>query len=273
MNKQEKIRNFLFRKIIDFPKRYSYQSSSIPLLALCLFLIQGLKAQEKNSFVDQFNINLELKNMHTWHGSIVTPGMMAASSLEYESLNKKFIAGIWGGANFTGDYKEFSYYTTYRFTDKLNISLISHNNYSNIEDVNILSYDKYKSPNFVDIVLTYTVSENIPIKFYWSTILFGNGGDFTMNTDGTVTDSYSNYAELSYTFIFQKKTSLSLFAGGAFSLVTKKTFYSEHTNFTNIGVKMNRDIALFSQHIPVAAKAFINPETKRGALQVSLTIV
>lgn len=230
------------------------------------------KAQENNLIDNNFSINLDLKNMHLWHGSVVTPGAMIASAMEYNSTNQKFTVGLWGGASFNGDYKEFSYYTTYRFTTNFNASLISHNNYSNAEAVNIFSYDKYTSPNFVDIVLEYTVSKEVPLTFYWSTILFGNGGDYETNTDGAHTNSFSNYAEIRYTFFQQQKTQLSIFAGGAFSFATEKTFYSESANITNLGLTLSRDINILSQNLPVSATAFWNPETKVGALQLAISL-
>ncbi len=230
------------------------------------------KAQNENLLFDRLSVNLKIQNMHLWHGSVVTPGAMMASSIEYTSSNEKLIAGLWGGASFNGQYKEFSYYTTYHFTRNFDISLISHNNYSNSEEVNIFSYDKHTSPNFVDIVFQYTVSDQLPLKLCWSTILFGNGGDFKVNKDNTDTNSYSNYVELSYTFFSEKETSLKLFAGGAFSFVTEKTFYSNNSNITNLGVTINKKVNLLSNTVPVLATAFWNPETKLGALLLSVSI-
>lgn len=182
------------------------------------------KAQDEISNSDNFNFALDLKNMHLWHGFVVTPGVMMASCIEYVSSNQKFIAGLWGGANYNGAYKEFSYYTKYCFSDNINVSLISHNNYSDYDDPNIFSYNKFTSPNFVDVVLEYTLSKEIPLTFYWSTILFGNGGDFESNAESSVTYSYSNYAELRYKFLSKKPTQLSVFAEVHFRSLPKKHF-------------------------------------------------
>jgi len=242
------------------------------LLGNALLLAQTTQAHEKNSLADNFSINLNLKNMHLWHGSIVTPGIMMATAMEYQSDNKKFILGLWGGASTDGDYKEFSYYTSYMPGNNFSISLISHNNYSNSDDVDIFSYDKHTSPNFVDVVFEYTVSTDFPLSIYWSTILFGNGGDYTTSSDGTVTDSYSTYTELRYQFFREQETQLTLFAGGAFSPTTRKTFYSERANITNFGLTLNRNVDFLSRAFPVAATAFWNPETKEGALQLDIKL-
>lgn len=226
----------------------------------------------KNFTGDNFNIGVNLKNMHTWHGSVVTPGAMIATSLEYKTADDKFTAGLWGGASFNGDYKEFSYYTSYQFTNNFKTSLISHNNYSNSENPNIFSYDKYTSPNFVDIVLEYTVSESFPLNVYWSTILFGNGGDFEEKIDGEVNNSYSTYVQLTYDLISEDRTKLSVFTGGAFSPTTEKTFYSESANIVNIGIQLDKKINIFNHDLPVSTTAFWNPETKIGVLQLDINL-
>lgn len=84
-----------------------------------------LTAQDSNSLVDNFNIDLHVKNMHLWHGFLVTPGVMMASSMEYQFSNQKFVAGLWGGVSFNGTYKEFSYYSRYHFTNRLNAFLVN----------------------------------------------------------------------------------------------------------------------------------------------------
>lgn len=245
--------------------------SSLSLIVLLVLTNMGF-TQNNNATTQNFDVNLEIKNMHTWHGSVVTPGIMMASSIEFNSNDKKFVAGLWGGASADGTYKEFSYYTTYSFTNNFNVSLISHNNYSNAENYDIFSYDKYTSPNFVDIVFEYTVSDDIPLTAYWSTILFGNGGDFEYNADSTVNDSYSNYMELRYTFFKEKKTNLTLFAGGAFSFTTEKTFYSNSPNLIQAGLSVQRYVTLFSKELPITGTAFWNPETKLGVLQLAISL-
>ncbi|WP_297089380.1 hypothetical protein [uncultured Draconibacterium sp.] len=246
--------------------------SSAHLLILILLGAYMANAQDETSIADNFSVNLELKNMHLWHGFVVTPGIMMASSIEYVSNNKKFIAGLWGGASYSGEYKEFSYYTKYNFTNNFNASLISHNNYSNYENYDIFSYNKYTSPNFVDVVFEYTVSENIPLTFYWSTILFGNGADFEVEDDGSDTNSYSNYVEMRYKLFPQNETSITLFAGGAFSFTTEKTFYSESTNIVNLGLTVSHDVEFLSKKFPVTGTAFWNPESGKGALQLAIAI-
>lgn len=237
-----------------------------------LFLSTSLQAQEEKSIANRFDIKLDFKNMHLWHGSVVTSGVMMATSLEYSSLDENFTLGLWGGASFSGNYKEFSYYSKYQFTPNFYAELVSHNNYSNEEDPDIFSYDKYTSPNFIDIALGYTLSEDIPLSIYWATILFGQGGDYETQNDGDTTNSYSNYVELSYQIFKEKGSELKAFAGGAFSFTTDKTFYSDKANLVNLGLSLSHNLKLFSTNFPVNGTAMWNPETKVGALQLAITL-
>lgn len=252
--------------------RFKNFSLSFLLILLGLILSTQAQAQEEKSIADHFNINLDLKNMHLWHGSVVTSGAMMATSLEYSSLDQKFTLGLWGGASFDGDYKEFSYYSKYKFTPNFYAELVSHNNYSNEENPDIFSYDKYTSPNFVDIALGYTISKDVPLNIYWATILFGQGGDYKTKDNGSITDSYSNYVELSYQIFNEKDTELKVFAGGAFSFTTDKTFYSDKANLVNLGLSLNHNLSIFSTSFPVNGTAMWNPETKVGVLQLAITL-
>ena len=229
-------------------------------------------AQDDSSLADNFDLGLNLQNMHTWHGFVVTPGFMLGSSIQYTSNNEKFVGGLWGGASSNGSYREFSYYMNYSVTNDFTVSLISHNNYSDSENPDIFSYDKYTSPNFVDIVFEYNLPDKVPLTLYWSTILFGNGGDYEINNQGDVTDSYSNYAEIRYRFLTGKDVQFSVFAGSAFSFATEKTFYSNKPSIVNTGLTLSYDVELLNQEFPVSATAFWNPESKIGVLQMAISL-
>lgn len=247
-------------------------ANAILVFLLMLFLFNVMPIHAQDSGINHFNLDLRLKNMHLWQGSVVTPGAMMATSMEYITSDQKLIVGVWGGAGFDGSYKEFSYYTTYRFTENFQTQLISHNNYSQIENPRIFSYDKYTSPNFLDFVLSYTVSQRLPLSMLWSTILFGQGGDYVSDTDGTVTDSYSNYVELNYLFMADRQTQIKAFVGGAFSFITEKTFYSTSPAIVNLGVTLSQDVTLLNKTIPVSGTAFWNPESGKGALQIDIIL-
>jgi hypothetical protein len=150
------------------------------------------EASKNNTTIENeykpFNIGLHLKNMHLWHGFVVTPAPMLATNLDFNSRDKKLKFGLWGTAGFSptdvtnksGDlvsatYKELSVYTFYRFFDKFFIEAISHNNYTYIgveETGDVLhywSYDKTQGYNFVDLNFGYQVTKSTSL--YLATIL------------------------------------------------------------------------------------------------------
>lgn len=244
---------------------------------IVLFIVfnsaSAIAQEDDDSFLENFAINVNVKNMHTWHGFVVTPGAMVAGSMDVGLFQEKFRLGVWGGSSFNGDYTELSYYLNYKLGPKSMISLISHNNYSGLENPNIFSWNKYSSTNFFDIVVETSVSEQFPLHIYFSTILLGQGGDYEIDIEGRLKDSYSNYLELNYPVFDNEDLNLSLFAGGAFSLFTEKTFYSEQPNLVSVGVQAQRILSIFNYSRTLKAKAFWNPESKKAVLELDLSVL
>ena len=235
-----------------------------------------------------FTVGLHLKNMHTWHGFVVTPSPMFATNLEYNTRNKKFTFGLWGGVGFSGDdvldkngervnanYKELSIYTVYRFSDKFFVEAVSHNNYTGVEErgdvLHYWSYNKEQGYNFVDLNFGYQVSKSTSL--YLATILAGQSGDYEVQSDGSLKDSYTHYLEVKSKVWEKEGSSLSLFAGGAWSFTTDKTFYTEgRGNLINIGAVATRKVKIGTYTLPVEVTAMWNPEKEKAVLQVDLAL-
>jgi len=234
-----------------------------------------------------FTFGLHLKNMHLWHGFTVTPGPMVATNLEYNTRDKKFTFGFWGGAGAASDvvnktgqqvganYKEFSIYTVYRFTDKFFIEAVTHNNYTGVEErgdvLHYWSYDKTQGYNFVDLNFGYQVSKNTSL--YLATILGGGSGDYEVQADGSLRDSYTHYLEVKSKVWEKGGNSLSLFAGGAWSFVNDKTFYTEGKgNIINVGATLSKKVNIGSVVLPVDVTAMWNPEKEKTVLQVDIKL-
>ncbi|MFC6269686.1 hypothetical protein [Frigoriflavimonas asaccharolytica] len=263
------------------------------LIFLVIFSANSIEAQEKmsDSLTDDyqaFTFGLHLKNMHTWHGFVVTPAPMLATNLEYSTRDKKFTVGVWGGAGFAGTdvtnksgqqvsapYKEFSLYTLYRFSDKFFVEAVSHNNYTGVEErgdvLHYWSYDKRQGYNFVDLNFGYQVSKNTSL--YLATILGGGSGDYQVQSDGSLKDSYTHYLEVKSKVWEKGNSNLSLFVGGAYSFVTDKTFYTEGKgNIINVGAALSKKVKLGNYVLPVEVTAMWNPEKQKTVLQVDLAI-
>ncbi|RMA64342.1 hypothetical protein [Ulvibacter antarcticus] len=258
---------------------------------LMLFVVNFISAQtevEKDVY-KAFNASAHLKNMHTWHGFVVHPGAMLATSLEYNTRNTKFTFGVWGGASFstidienkeTGEkesayYKEFSIYSVYRFSDKFFIEAVSHNNYTGVEErgdkLNYWSYDKTQGYNFVDVNFGYYVTPNTLL--YLATIVGGGSGDYELQEDGSLKDSWTQYFEVKSKVWEKGGYKLSLFAGGAWSFTTDKTFYTEGAgNIINVGAAFGKDVNIGNYNIPIEVTAMWNPEKEKTILQLDITL-
>lgn len=274
--------------------RKSSQLSSLQVILLAVFFIgfNTMNAQNdlENDNYKPFSAGAHLKNMHLWHGFVVTPGPMLATSLEYNSRDSKFTFGVWGGTSFgasvdvtnknTGEnvgahYQEFSIYTKYRFSDKFFIEAVSHNNYTGVEErgdvLHYWSYDKTQGYNFVDLNFGYNISPNTLL--YFATIINGGSGDYEVQTDGSLEDSWTHYFEVSSKVWEKDDSSLSLFAGGAWSFITDKTFYTQSAgNLINVGATFNKAVKLGNHKLPIGVTAMWNPEQEKTVLQVDFTI-
>ncbi|AWG20620.1 hypothetical protein FFWV33_03240 [Flavobacterium faecale] len=274
-----------------FRKKLAVQTLAIGLL----FGATALQAQKKTTHVDTvnevvdtyqpFSFGLQVKNMHLWHGFVVTPGPMVATNLEFNSRDKKFTFGFWGGAGAASDvtnkktgadvganYKEFSIYTAYHFNDKFFIEAVTHNNYTGVEErgdvLHYWSYNKRQGYNFVDLNFGYQVTKSTSL--YLATILGGGSGDYQVQADGSLRDSYTQYLEIKSKVFEKGDTKLNLFVGGAWSLVNEKTFYTQGKgNIINVGATLSKKVALGSYVLPVDVTAMWNPEKQKTVLQVA----
>ncbi|WP_282072291.1 hypothetical protein [Polaribacter atrinae] len=273
---------------------YCINKRSISTVLLCLFLLlsaQYATAQNDltNDEYQAFSVGANVKNMHLWHGSVVHPGAMIATSIEYNSKNKKFTFGFWGGASFstidvenntTGKnesayYKEVSIYTKYRFSDAFFIEAVSHNNYTGVEErgdeLQFWSYDKTQGYNFVDVSFGYNVTPNTLL--YLATIVNGGSGDYEIQTDGSLKNSWTHYFEVQSKVWQKRDASLSLFAGGAWSFITDKTFYTNNAgNIINVGATLNKDVKIGTYKLPIGVTAMWNPEQEKIVLQLDIAL-
>tara|TARA_R110002049_G_scaffold11341_6_gene53638 strand:- start:4649 stop:5488 length:840 start_codon:yes stop_codon:yes gene_type:complete len=277
-------------EILKMKTKTTLKNSNFRTALFCFAFCLGIAtASAQEDTYKAFSASGHLKNMHTWHGFVVHPGAIFATSLEYNSRNKKFTAGVWGGASFTSvdvvnkntglnvsaNYKEFSIYTKYRFSDKFFIEAVTHNNYTGVEErgdkLHYWSYDKTQGYNFVDINFGYNITPNTSL--YLATIIGGGSGDYEVQADGSLENSWTQYFEVKSKVWEKDDASLSVFAGGAWSLVTDKTFYTESAgNIINVGAAFNRNISIGTYKLPVEVMAMWNPEKEVTVLQLDITL-
>ncbi|MFB9056741.1 hypothetical protein ACFFU9_08305 [Mariniflexile ostreae] len=288
------MRNLVISSLVFGVSKKTNKSNHFRLKMMCCALCFGvgfLSAQEEETgdkYVP-FSIGAHIKNMHIWHGSVVHPGAVIAADLEYNSRNNKFTMGLWGGSSFstidvfnpyTGEhasayYKEVAVYAKYRFSEIFFIEAISHNNYTGVEErgdkLHFWSYDKTQGYNFVDVGFGYHITPNTLV--YLATIVGGGSGDYELHDNGVLKNSWTHYFEVSSKVWNNQNSSLSLFAGGAWSFITDQTFYTDGVgNIINIGATFSNDISIKSYKLPVNVTVMWNPEQEKTVLQLDITL-
>ncbi|HEX7367794.1 MAG TPA: hypothetical protein VF273_11890 [Pelobium sp.] len=242
---------------------------------LCLFFTEKASAfqsnetdtLEKNDSYKPVNLNLTIKNMHLWRGYRVTSGAMSAVDLNYQSKNQHFKAGIWGGAGFDGEYREFDYYVGFKY-DRWALDVWDINNFSDYPNAKIFDYSRANTSHFIDVTLSYQLSKIRPVNLSWSTIVTGR--DNYINDNNELKSAFSNFVNLEYSLIYKGDDKLSVFAGYAFSFLNKANFYGSKPNFVSIGLNYTKNLKVFNHVVPVGAKAMWNPEQGYGGLQFSI---
>ncbi|WP_179353922.1 hypothetical protein [Winogradskyella vidalii] len=265
------------------------------LMLSCVFFfgVNLISAQEKEvesqDEYKPFSMSAHIKNMHTWHGFVVHPGAIFATSLEYNSRNSKLTLGLWGGAgltnidvvnintgdNVSANYQEVSIYAKYRISDNVFVEAVSHNNFTGVEErgdkLRYWSYDRDQGYNFVDLNFGLNVSKNTAL--YLATILGGGSGDYEIKANGELENSWTHYFEIKSKVWEKDDYKLALFVGGAWSFITDKTFYTEaQGNIINVGASLNDKINLGKLKIPAEVTAMWNPEKQKTVLQLDITI-
>jgi hypothetical protein len=215
------------------------------------------------------NFNMQVKNMHLWRGFKVTQAAMTGVDVHYLSRDGKFSAGIWGGAGFNGDYKEFDYYFSYTFGN-FNLAVWDINNFSGRDSVRIFDYNPTTTSHFIDVTLSYAFPSLPRLNASWSTIIAGR--DIYETEDGSSKNAYSNYVALDYLIYKGEVVNLHLFAGAGFAFGREQHFYGEKPNLVNLGLKAEKDIVIGGYRFPVSATGMWNPEQNYGALQVAVNL-
>ena len=225
---------------------------------------------------NDFNLGLEFKTNHLWHGSIVTPGPMVAGELTYKTADNKITLGLWGGTSFDGEYQEFTYFASYKFSEQLFIEIVNHGNHSSINNVDIFDYssDPDKTGNFIDVGLGYTFAGEMPLSLYNSVIVQGID-TYLDESSGKNKQAYTNYLEASMPVWKGNELDeqVSVFIGGAFSFLDQQNFYDDIANIVNLGFTYSKSLQILEYNFPISATAMWNPAQNKGALQVTFTFL
>jgi len=245
-------------------------------VACGIFFVQNVSAQDKDTTVvkekkyEPFGLNLQVRNLYLWRGFKVSNSPISDVDMYYKSKNGHWQAGFWGGASFTGDYREFDYYVKY-MNKGFSAAIWDINNFSDYPNADLFDYNKATTSHFVDVGVAYTFQKmKLPLTLSWNTIVLGR--DTYYKADSSLANAYSHYVQVDQVLFADDVYNVHAFVGGGFSFSGDKNFYGNHPNIVNAGITVNRDLTIFKYHIPISATAMFNPEKKYGALQLIANI-
>lgn len=218
------------------------------------------------------NMKVNLQNMHLWRGMEVTDGLVITTDVSVSNPSESITAGVWGGMNTSGSYKEFDYYIQYS-GDHLTISLWDIYNFSpnaNYNNKEIFNYKANESGRFIDATVAYTVSDKFPLKLRWSTIIFGRDRD-----SDNESNKYSTFCYVEYPIYKFNRWTCDIGVGGAFALNCKdgsSHFYGNRAGVIETTAKLTYDLEIRNYSMPVSARAMWNPQDDNGFLQLSVQL-
>lgn len=254
------------------------------LVLLCGIMVVPASAQmEPNTSVlrrksdySPIDFNVTVKNMHLWRGLEVTPDAMTAVDLYFKDRSGQFQVGVWGGAAFSGDFKEFDYYVSYSYKG-FNISVWDIYNFSPYATWNssdIFNYKARETGHFVNVALSYRFQKNFPLELGWSTIFLGR--DRGENNEKNL---YSTYVWADYPIVRRWAVDLDFGIAGAFALspekgrgLNRRNFYGKDPGIVSITLTASKDIKLGSYTLPVSLMPMWNPVNNNANIQLALRL-
>lgn len=115
-------------------------------LLLCLNGVaqNGAKKNDTVTKAIPFDINLQVRTNYIWRGFKVSDGPISDVDIHYHlTKDKSLRVGVWGGASFTGDFKEFDYYVSYTKSN-YSFSIWDVNNFSDFPNADLFNYNPFQ---------------------------------------------------------------------------------------------------------------------------------
>ncbi|WP_313374546.1 hypothetical protein [Chishuiella sp.] len=222
-----------------------------------------------------FYLHGQLKTMHLWRGIAVTNSTVFAIDAGVGTNDGKLKAGVWGGYGTTGEYREFDYYAIYSPVKNLTFALWDIYNYSTNATWNnkdFFEYNADKTGHFLDLSVSYTLSDKVPLNLYWSTVIHGR--DRGLENEKNL---YSSYVQASYPVVKSKAINLDLYAAAAFALSSEKedkgkNFYGPKSGLANVGFIVGKTLNFGRYQLPITATASWSPINDSGNIQLAFNI-
>ena len=240
------------------------------LAALCAALFLTAAAFGQTA---RMHLSGTLQNMHLWRGLQIADGGVLAADVNVGLFNDRLKVGLWGGTDFTGEYKEFDYYVSYSAAG-FTVAVWDIFNYSPALPFSkdIFNYNKHSTGHFLDLSVAYDFDTKfeVPLRLYWATIFAGR--DLTVDGD----NRYSTYVNAEYSVFRDEHWIVDIGIGGTFAFLRDSLF--KHYNFygydgiDQISLRTTYKLKLGRFDMPVFAHAMWNPDQRAGYLQVGVNL-
>ncbi len=234
----------------------------------------SLTADRADDYVD---ISVDVANNHLWRGIEVSDGLVLCADLALHDKGRHVKAGLWGGTNTSGDYKEFNFFGEV-CVGGWKLSLWDTYNFSPGADYNnreFFNYSAHTTGRFLDCILSYSMGHDLPslpLTLSWSTILFGRDrwADNSANR-------YSTYVSAGLTVYRDACWQFDLGLGGAFTLASHNgdasTFYAHKAGIVHCELRALRQVAITKTYtLPVYVSTVFNPIENRAFFQIGATV-
>lgn len=214
-----------------------------------------------------------LQNMHLWRGLQIADGGVLAADVNVGLFNDRLKVGLWGGNDFTGDYKEFDYYVSYSAAG-FTVAVWDIFNYSPglPYSKDIFNYNKFSTTHFLDLSVAYNFDTKfeVPLRLYWATIFAGRD----LNLAGK--NRYSTYVNAEYSVFRDEHWIVDVGLGGTFAFNRNgvdggANFYG-YDGIDQISLRTTYKLKLGRFDMPVFAHAMWNPDQRTGYLQVGINL-
>ena len=239
-------------------------------------LLLGCLALSAQAFA-QLHFSAALNNNHLWRGSEVSDGLVLEADASVTFAKGHLNAGLWGGTNTSGKYKEFDYHVSF-MQQGFTLAVWDIFNFSPgaaYDNEDFFNYDAHTTGRFLDVTASYNfaaLSPKVPLTLSWSTVVFGR--DRGLTNDHNI---YSTWVYGEYRVWQNNDWAVDAGLGVNFALNnednTHTNFFGDHYGVNTVNLKVTRLVRLGKWHFPVYANALFNPQARKGYYQIGAQLL
>lgn len=197
-----------------------------------------------SAYTQEFFVNADIVSSYIWRG-------MKLGDISIQPTMGVTVGGFsayaWGSTDFHENNSEIDIYLEYEYKG-LKVGIADYF----MQEGDKPSYFDYKAHttyHTFDFIVGYTISENFPLSFEWSTAFAGS--DYKENEKR----AYSSYFEIAYPFSIK-----GFDFRGEIGVTPWEGMYADGFSVTNVGLSITREIKITDKFsLPLSGKLIANP--------------